>query len=433
MVEAKAELCCPECGCERLYRAGLRYRANGKTVQRYLCRSCGFRFSHPNVKVNVTTQSVKSPKPRPNLPNVNIASREFTIKKRSDSLPFQTRKDVGSHNVSVVAKPINSFRAYTRDCQVGDLEKELRNLIATEQKQTVAGGKSTEQGKIIEYAWKLKKRNLSDNTIKIRTYQLNQLANKGANLNDPDSVETILATERLTASQKAKLVAAYSSYTKTMGIQWQPIKVNYKPKEPFIPLETELDQLIARCGKKTATYLQVLKDTGARAGEASKLKWTDINEANMTISINNPEKGSDTRTVKVSSKTIAMLKALPNKYDPYIFNPRSLSMKQAFQVARKRLTVRLHNPRFKQIHLHTFRHWKATMEYQRTKDLLYVMKILGHRNIQSTLRYTRYVNFENDEYHSATAKTVEKAKQLIEGGFEYVCDMEDIKLFRKRK
>jgi len=73
------------------------------------------------------------------------------------------------------------------------------------------------------------------------------------------------------------------------------------------------------------------------------------------------------------------------------------------------------------------------MEYHRTKDLLYVMKILGHRNIQSTLRYTRYVNFENDEYHSATAKTVEKAKQLIEGGFEYVCDMEDIKLFRKRK
>jgi len=329
-------------------------------------------------------------------------------------------------NVTLIFHWLNRAR-------VCDLEKRLKNLNATEQKQTVAGGKSTEQGKIIEYAWKLKKRNLSDNTIKIRTYLLNQLANKGADLNDPDSVETILATERLTASQKAKLVAAYSSYTKTMGIQWQPIKVNYKPKEPFIPLETELDQIIARCGKKTAAYLQVLKDTGARAGEVSKLKWTDINEANMTISINNPEKGSDTRTVKVSSKSIAMLKALPNKYDPYIFNPRSLSMKQAFQVARKRLTIRLHNPRFKQIHLHTFRHWKATMEYHRTKDLLHVMKILGHRNIQSTLRYTRYVNFENDEYHSATAKTVEKAKQPIEGGFEYVCDMEGIKLFRKRK
>ena len=31
------------------------------------------------------------------------------------------------------------------------------------------------------------------------------------------------------------------------------------------------------------------------------------------------------------------------------------------------------------------------------------------------------------------AKTLEEAKQLIESGFEYVCDMEDCKLFRKRK
>jgi len=43
------------------------------------------------------------------------------------------------------------------------------------------------------------------------------------------------------------------------------------------------------------------------------------------------------------------------------------------------------------------------------------------------------MEFENDEYHSATAKTIEEAKQLIETGFEYVTEMEDIKLFRKRK
>ena len=84
-------------------------------------------------------------------------------------------------------------------------------------------------------------------------------------------------------------------------------------------------------------------------------------------------------------------------------------------------------------HLHTFRHWKATMEYHKTKDLLHVMKLLGHRNIQSTLVYTRLTNFESDEYHAATAKTLEEAKQIVESGFEYVCAMEDYKLFRKRK
>jgi integrase/recombinase XerD len=307
------------------------------------------------------------------------------------------------------------------------LAEESKNLSnATIEK--VAG-----DGQIFDYAWRLKKRNLSDNTIRLRTMMLKHLQNRGAILNDPDSVETTLATEQLTASHKSKMVASYSSYTKTMGIQWEPIKVRYNPKERFVPLETELDQIIAACGKKTAAYLQLLKDSGARSGEAIKVKWTDINEANLTVSINNPEKGSDTRTIKVSPKTIAMLKALPNKYDPYIFNPGSLSMKQAFQIARKRLANTLQNPRFKQIHLHTFRHWKATMEYHKTKDLLRVMKLLGHRNINSTLVYTKLVNFENDEYHVSTAKTVEEAKALIESGFDYVTDMDDCKLFRKRK
>ena len=73
------------------------------------------------------------------------------------------------------------------------------------------------------------------------------------------------------------------------------------------------------------------------------------------------------------------------------------------------------------------------MEYHKTKDVLYVKKLLGHRNVQSTLFYTQLVNFESDECHSATAKTLEEAKQLIESGFEYVTDMEGIKLFRKRK
>jgi integrase len=194
-----------------------------------------------------------------------------------------------------------------------------------------------------------------------------------------------------------------------------------------------LSSLIARVDEKPLHTFKRSR-TGARSGEISKLKWTDINEVNSTISINTPEKGSDTRTIRVSPKTIAMLKALPNKYDPYVFNPRSLSMKEGFQIARNRLAATLHNRSISSNrYLHTFRHWKATMEYHKTKDPLHVIKVLGHRNIQSTLVYAKLVNFENGEYHAATAKTLLEAKALIESGFEYVCDMDNCKLFRKRK
>ena len=61
------------------------------------------------------------------------------------------------------------------------------------------------------------------------------------------------------------------------------------------------------------------------------------------------------------------------------------------------------------------------------------MKMLGHRNIQNTLLYTQLINFESDEYHSATATTVKDAQKLVESGFEYVCDFNEAKVFRKRK
>jgi hypothetical protein len=43
------------------------------------------------------------------------------------------------------------------------------------------------------------------------------------------------------------------------------------------------------------------------------------------------------------------------------------------------------------------------------------------------------VDFKNEEYISATATTMEDAQKLVEDGFEYVTEMENIKIFRKRK
>ncbi len=73
------------------------------------------------------------------------------------------------------------------------------------------------------------------------------------------------------------------------------------------------------------------------------------------------------------------------------------------------------------------------MEYAKTKDLLHVMKVLGHRKIQNTMLYIQLINFKNDEFHSATAKDITEAQKLVESGFKYVCDYDGVKLFRKRK
>ncbi len=45
------------------------------------------------------------------------------------------------------------------------------------------------------------------------------------------------------------------------------------------------------------------------------------------------------------------------------------------------------------------------------------------------------LNFQakDDEFHAAIAKNLEEACKLVEIGFEYVCDVDNAKVFRKRK
>jgi hypothetical protein len=74
------------------------------------------------------------------------------------------------------------------------------------------------------------------------------------------------------------------------------------------------------------------------------------------------------------------------------------------------------------------------MEYHRTKDILKVMRLLGHKSIANTLIYTQLVEFEDDDkYCTATADSVEEARKLLEVGFEFVCSHNGEMLFRKRK
>jgi integrase len=105
-----------------------------------------------------------------------------------------------------------------------------------------------------------------------------------------------------------------------------------------------------------------------------------------------------------------------------------------FRHYRNKLAAKLCDSSLKQVTLYSLRHRYATMLYYRTKDILLVKQQLGHRKTETTLVYTQLFNFsDNEEFYSATAKSVEEAQKLIEQGFDYVCEVDAVKLFRKRK
>jgi len=201
---------------------------------------------------------------------------------------------------------------------------------------------------------------------------------------------------------------------------------------PFIPTEIEIDQLIASIGRKTSTSPHLLKETGRWYGEAIRLKWTDINFEKNTVTVNNPEKNSNVRIFKASYKLVAMINALPKTSDRVFGSSAFRTMQVGFTQQCKRVARQLQNQRLTQIKFHTLRRWKAAMEYHRTKGILHVMKLLGHKRIENTLVYTQLIDFESDEYTCRVTRTEQEIRGLVEAGFEYVTDYGDAKIFRKR-
>ena len=364
------------------------------------------------------------------------ATAPLSTRRRKPS--SESKKDVdlfGSY-----LKPITSHykaNGLTLSRQVCVSEREAKNLIKVETQTEKAAGATSKQvimGKIVEVAWHLKKEGYSQSTIFSYPKCLKLLVKYGANLYDPENVKDVIANRETWGNgSKLMAVAAYTYFASMNGIPWNPPKYKAVRKLPFIPLESEIDGLIASAGKKLSTALQVVKETAMRIGEACRLKWVDVDLERNTVIVNAPEKGGNPRMFKISAKLAAMLNALPKTSDKVFGKMKSADISSHLCRLRKRIAYKLQNPRLNNIHFHTLRHWKATMEYHKTKDILHVMKMLGHRNIQNTLIYTQLINFESDEYHSAVAVDMKEARELVEAGFEYVCTHEISMLFRKRK
>lgn len=125
----------------------------------------------------------------------------------------------------------------------------------------------------------------------------------------------------------------------------------------------------------------------------------------------------------VSTNLIERLEQLPKKGE-VVFPGTMRVFYVSWGRQKRRVAAKLSNPRIANITLCSLRHLKGTMEYNRTRDILHVKRILGHQTINTTLIYIdlehAIFRTKNDQFTVRVAETVEEACQLIEVGFEYV-------------
>jgi len=131
-----------------------------------------------------------------------------------------------------------------------------------------------------------------------------------------------------------------------------------------------------------------------------------------------------------------MLNNIP-KENNKVFQTPTHGIRNTFMELRNRTAKKLNNPKLLQIHLHTFRHWKGTMEYHETKSIMHVKQILGHKSINSTMIYivieAAIFHQINDKWICEVAHNEQEEKDLINAGFEHVNNRAELSFYRKRK
>ncbi len=166
-------------------------------------------------------------------------------------------------------------------------------------------------------------------------------------------------------------------------------KIRPKKRIPRFLTEDEITKLISECSPRLRNVITVLLNTGMRWGELQNLEWNDIDWNEKMIHIRIKEDWSpkgDERTIPMNHPVQKVLRSLSNKSNWVFTTSTGNHVRQqgtwtAFKKACQR--AKLEN-----VTLHTLRHTFASHLVMAGVDLATVSKLLGHKDIGTTMIYS---------------------------------------------
>ncbi|WGM90184.1 MAG: tyrosine-type recombinase/integrase [Candidatus Bathyarchaeum tardum] len=385
---------CPDCGSTTYWKDGVRYTEWGN-VQRYVCRDCGYRFSETCLNHFDGLEPIK---------NIHWQSLNMPL-----SLPFN--RQIG------VSQP-----------------KAAKNLVKVETKTKVRTSPLAE--KLVNYILYLKRIGRKDSTIETYHDYIRILSK--SNLDDPDEIALFIHDHFKENSSRISAVYAYDAYLKSLGKTWDRPKYIAESKLPFIPTDEMLKNTLMTGRKTSIAFTKILYETGCRTNEAERVEWEDIDYARKRIYIRASKKGK-ARFIPISDDLINLLSRQPRTDEVNVFEKRSKDARRAcFSKRMKRLARLTQDRKYLKIHLHTFRHCFALRTYHRTKDILHLKMLMGHKSLLTTQRYVEiycqlYDSGKPTQFITKIATTKKERCSLINEGWEFIKNDGDDWYFRKPK
>jgi integrase len=313
---------CPECGSIRVFKDGFRKAPlnaiSNEPIQRYRCADYGHRWSD-HVVLNTVEDNKRNSQQKNLLQEIKLLAPTQKLK-----ICAEMEKHSPTEN-EIKATP--------------QIEKLITQLVNDGRKPyTIANYR--------------------------KSFRL--LLKGGADLFDPENTKAVLARAEIKDNTKALISYVLSKWYDFNGIIWRAPKYSNDSEIPYVPTEALLDQLISGLGKKTSVYCAILKDTGARPGEVSRITWGDIDFGQRKVRIK-AEKHSNSRVLPLSAKTIDMLCQLPRKKELIFSNADD--MRSNYSLQRRKLAKKIANPDIALICFKTFRHWKERQSNIKAKTL----------------------------------------------------------------
>lgn len=151
------------------------------------------------------------------------------------------------------------------------------------------------------------------------------------------------------------------------------------------------DDIRSRYSAYARGVLFMLIYTGCRKGEVLSLKWGDIHLDDNYVLLKDSKAGE--RIVALNKSTVAVLNEIkPQADNPYVFcgekrNSHTKNIDHAWQTIRKIAGL-------PDVRIHDLRHSFASFAIKQGVDIFRVAKLLGHKDIKTTMRYAHIAKDE---------------------------------------
>jgi integrase/recombinase XerD len=217
------------------------------------------------------------------------------------------------------------------------------------------------------------------------------------NLEDRDilnSVVKIIKTKNYSTSSQKQLIGSLSLFYKELlkrNINFSIIYPTQKTDNlPSVFSKNEVKNLINSIeNTKHKAIISTIYGLGLRISELISLELKNIDSDRMLVYIND-SKGKKDRIVMLPQKLLKLLRSYFIKYKPkkYLFEGQKgkkysvSSVRKVFLNAKSKAKIK------KPGTVHTLRHSFATHLLENGTDIRLIQKLLGHKNIKTTLIYT---------------------------------------------